>query len=149
MALGILTCCMQCPLYPLRWTPPSFTFIKSLISFDSSLHKVFGRFLCPGSFDNLEGLLTYKQTSLPITFGGVGFISTSTITPIACLRNSALVVSVIIVRFMVDQCIFLLEALARIDNNTFFFQQQLKAPCDVLPPLTYACFPPFEQLVGQ
>jgi hypothetical protein len=50
---------------------------------------------------------------------------------------------------MVDQRIFLLEVLARVDNNTFHFQQHLKATCDLLPPPTHACFPPFEQLIGQ
>ncbi len=140
---------VQFPLYLLRWTLPSFTFIKSFISFDSSFHKMFGHFLHPRSFDSLERLLAHKQASLPITFDGVGFISTSTITPIAYLGNWAFVVSIIVVRFMVDQCIFLLRALARIDNNTFHFQQQLKAACDLLPPPASACFPPFEQLFEQ
>jgi hypothetical protein len=49
---------------------------------------------------------------------------------------------------MVDQCIFLLEALIKIYNNKFPFQQ-LKARCDLLPPLAYACFPPFEQFIWQ
>jgi len=52
------------------------------------------------------------HTSFPITFGGVKLISTSTITPTTYLKSWALVVSIIIARFMIDQCPFLLEALA-------------------------------------
>jgi hypothetical protein len=52
------------------------------------------------------------HTSCPITFGGVKLISTSTITPIAYLKNWALVISVIVAKFMIDKCPFLLEALA-------------------------------------
>jgi hypothetical protein len=73
------------------------------------------------SFDGPERPLVRKQASLPITFGGVGFIPTSTIAPIAYLKSWALVVLIIDVRFMVDQCLFLLEALTRVDNNTFLF----------------------------
>jgi hypothetical protein len=50
---------------------------------------------------------------------------------------------------MVDQHFFLLEALAWIDNNTFPFQQHLKATCDLLPPPTHACLLPFERLIKQ
>jgi hypothetical protein len=49
---------------------------------------------------------------------------------------------------MVEQCPFLLEVLAWI-NNTFPFQQHLKATCDLLPPLARACLLPFEQLIKQ
>ncbi len=105
VAFGILICCfMQCPLYFLQCTPPSSTFIESFISFDSSFHKMFGCFLGPRSFDYLKGLLVHKKTSFPITFGGVGLILTSTITPLAYLGSWALVALVIIARFMVDQC---------------------------------------------
>jgi hypothetical protein len=80
VAFGILIrCFMQRPSYFLQRTTPSSTFIKSFISFDSSLHKVFGCFLGPGSFDSHEGFLIHKQASLPITFSGVEFISTFTI----------------------------------------------------------------------
>jgi hypothetical protein len=50
---------------------------------------------------------------------------------------------------MVDQRPFLLEILARIDNNTFPFQQDLKVACVLLLPLTRACFFLFEQLIKQ
>jgi hypothetical protein len=50
---------------------------------------------------------------------------------------------------MVDQCPFLLEALTQVDNNTFRFQQHLKVTCDLLPPPTYVCLLPFEQLIKQ
>jgi hypothetical protein len=63
-----------------------------------------------------------------------------TITPIAYLRNWALVDPIIATRFMIDQCPFLLEALTQVDNNTFPFQQHFKAKCDLLPPLACACF---------
>ncbi len=49
---------------------------------------------------------------------------------------------------MVDQRPFPLEALTRV-NNTFPFQQHIKATCDLLPPLARAWFFPFEQFIGQ
>jgi hypothetical protein len=67
--------------------------------------------LGPGSFDNPKRLLARKQASFLITFGGVGFILTSTITLASYLGNWALVISVIATSFMVDQRLFLLEAL--------------------------------------
>ncbi len=145
MAFGILICYfVQRPLYFLQCTPPFSTFIKSFISFDSSLHKVFGTLLGPRSFDNLERPLAHKQASLRIIFKGVELISTSIIAPIVYLRNWALVVSVIVVKFMVDQWLFFLEALARVNNNTFRFQQHIKITCDILSPPIHACFLPFE-----
>jgi hypothetical protein len=72
---------------------------------------VFGRLLGLGSFDSLKGPLVHKQTSFPITFGGVGLISTFTIAPTTYLGYWALVTLVIVVRFMVDQHPFFLEAL--------------------------------------
>jgi hypothetical protein len=100
---GILTCCfVQCPLYLLWCTPPSSTFTKSFISFNSSFLQMFGQLLGLGSFDSPKWPLTCKQTSLPITFNGVWFISTSTITPTTYLRNWALVTSIKANRFMVD-----------------------------------------------
>ncbi len=132
---------MQCPLYLLQCTHPFSTFIKSFISFDYFLLKVFGR-------DSLEKPLIPKQASFPITFGGVRFILTSTITHVAHLGNWAFVTSIIVVRFMINQCPFLLEALTWV-NNTFPFQQNLKVACYLLPPLARVCLPPFEQLIKQ
>jgi hypothetical protein len=50
---------------------------------------------------------------------------------------------------MFDQRFFLLEALVRVNNNTFSFQQHLKAACDLLPPLARACLSPFELIEQQ
>jgi hypothetical protein len=50
---------------------------------------------------------------------------------------------------MVNQRPFLLEALAQVDNNTFPFEQHLKATCDLLPPLACVSFPPFKQFIEQ
>jgi hypothetical protein len=73
---------------------------------------VFGHLLGPTSFDSLKRPLNCKQAFLPITFGGIGFIPTTIIALTTYLGNWALVVSIIIVKFMVDQCFFLLKALA-------------------------------------
>jgi len=108
-----------------------------------------GCFLGLGSFDSHEGFLIHKQAPLPITFSGVELISTFTIARTSYLRSWALVTSVIVVKFMVYQRPFLFEALARIDTNTFLFQQHLKVACDLLPPPARACLLPFEQLIGQ
>jgi hypothetical protein len=84
---------------------------------------MFERLLGPRSFDSPEGHLTHKQVFLPITLSGIDLIPTSTITPTTYLRNWALVALIIAVRFMVDQCPFLFEALMQVNNNTFPFQQ--------------------------
>jgi hypothetical protein len=57
--------------------------------------------------------------------------------------------SIITTKFMVNQCLFLFEALAWIDNNIFPFQQQLKAACDFLLPPTRAYTLLFEQFIEQ
>jgi hypothetical protein len=111
------------------------TFIDFLISFYFSLLQVFGHLLGPGSFDSPKRFLACKQSYIPITFGGIGLILTFIIGPTIYLRSWALVFSIIVVRLMVNQRPFFLEALVRIDNNTFLFQQHLKATCDLLPPL--------------
>jgi hypothetical protein len=82
---------------------------------------VFGCLLNLKSFDSLKKLLVCKQTSLPITFGGVKFISIATIALVAYLRNWAFITSIIAIRSMVDLNPFLLEALTQIDNNTCIF----------------------------
>ncbi len=64
------------------------------------------------------------------------------------IKKLILIISIAI-RFMVDQRPFLFEALARVDNNTFHFQQHFKVACDLLPPLTCTCFPPFKQPIKQ
>jgi hypothetical protein len=82
---------------------------------------MFGHLLGLRSFDSLEGPLTCKQVSLLITFSDIRLIPTTTITPTTYLKNWAFVASIIAHRFMVDQYPFLLEALTRVDNNTFPF----------------------------
>jgi len=150
VAFGILThCFVQWPSYLLRCTPPFSTFIKYFTSFYSSFFQVFGCFLGPWSFDNPKGLLTHKQGILLITFGGIGFIPTATIGPTTYLRNWALVASIIVIRFIVDQHPFLFEALAWVDNNTFPFQQHFKVACGLLLAAICTCFLSFEQLIGQ
>jgi hypothetical protein len=101
------------------------------------------------SFDSPKGPLVHKQTSFPITFGGIEIISTSTMTPTTYLKSWAFVVSIIVAKFMVDQCLFLLKALARVNNDTFPFKQHLKATCDLLSPASCACFFPFKQFIKQ
>jgi hypothetical protein len=76
-------------------------------------------------------------------------MSTATIDLTTYLGSWGFVVSIIVVRFIVDQRSFLLESLPWIDNNTFLFQQHLKATCDLLPPPIRACLPSFEQFIGQ
>jgi hypothetical protein len=72
---------------------------------------MFGHILGLRFFYNLEGPLARNQVSLPKTFVVISPISTTTITLVAYLRNSAFVASIIATRFMVDQHPFLLEAL--------------------------------------
>jgi len=117
----LIHCFMQRPSYLLRCASPTSTFIESFIYLYSSFHKTFGHLLGLRSFDIPKGPLVCKQTSLPITFDGVKLILTSIIAPTTYLRNWAFVISTIFAMFMVDQCPFLLEALAGVDNNTFPF----------------------------
>jgi len=122
VVFGILILCfVQHPSYILQCTPPFSTFTKSLISFDFSFLQMFGCLLDPRSFDSPKEPLAHKQTSLPITFITIKLILTSNIAPTTYLKNWALVVLVITIRFMVDQRPFFLEALARINNNSFPF----------------------------
>ncbi len=137
VAFGLLIhCFMQWPSYLLWCTPPFSTFIKFLVFFYSSILQVFGRLLGLGSFDSQEWFLVHKQVFLPIAFSGINFMSITTIAPMSYLKSWAFVASIITVRFMVNQRPFLLEALTWVNNNTFFFQQHLKAPCDLLLPPT-------------
>ncbi len=133
----------------LRCTHLSSTFIESFISFDSSLLQMFGHLLGLGSFDSPKGLIAHKQASLPIIFGGMKFILIVIIALIAYLGCWTFAASIIIVRFMVDQCPFLFETLTQINNNTFPFQKHLKVACDLLSPPARACFLSFEQLIRQ
>jgi hypothetical protein len=80
---------------------------------------VFGHLLGLKSFNNPKRPLTCKQTSLPITFGGIELIAIATITPTTYLGSWAFVIPMIVTRFMVDQCPFLFEALTKINNNNF------------------------------
>jgi hypothetical protein len=82
---------------------------------------MFGCLLDLKSINNPKGPLTCKQTFLPIAFSGIELIPITTITPTTYLGSWAFVILIIATRFMNDQCPFLLEALAKIDNNTFPF----------------------------
>jgi hypothetical protein len=82
---------------------------------------MFGHLLGPRSFDNPKILLARKQTFVRITFGGISFIPMATMALATYLGSWAFIASIIAMRFMITECPFLLEALARIDNNTFLF----------------------------
>jgi hypothetical protein len=92
------------------------------------------------SFDSLKGFLVCKQVFFLIIFGGIKFILTTTITPTSYLRSWALMASIIVAKFMVDQCPFLLKAITWVNYNTFPFQQHFKVTCDLLSPLARTCF---------
>jgi hypothetical protein len=63
------------------------------------------------SFDSLERTLTHKHASFPIVLGSIKFIPTITIAPTIYLGKWALIVSIIVVRFMVNQHPFIFETL--------------------------------------
>jgi len=95
--LSYLLCCTPTssifnPLFP--FTPPSFKCLD----------------LRSGCFDSLEIPLAHKHASFPITFGGIEFILTTTMVAAIYLRS--FVISIIVVRFVVNQHPFLLEVLA-------------------------------------
>jgi hypothetical protein len=103
-----------------------------------SFLQVFRHLLGLGSFDSPKNILTRKWAFLPITFNGIKFIPSTTITLTIYLRSWALVVSFIAVGFMIDQHPCLFETLIWIDN--FPFQQHFKVACDLLPFQVQACF---------
>jgi hypothetical protein len=72
---------------------------------------MFGHLLGLRPFDSLEGPLICKQAYLPMTFGGIKFIPTTTITPIAYLGSWAFMALIIVDKFMVDQRPFLLKTI--------------------------------------
>ncbi len=113
----LIYCFVQRLSYLLCCTPLYSIFIESLVSFDYFLLQMFGCLLGLGSFDNLEIPLVHKHAYLPITLGGIELIPTTTINVTILLKNY--ITLIIVVRFMINQRPFLLETLARIDNNTF------------------------------
>jgi hypothetical protein len=64
---------------------------------------MFRRFLGLGFFNSPKGLLVRKKTSLPIAFGEIGFVSITTIALATYLGSWTFVISIIIVRFMVEK----------------------------------------------
>jgi hypothetical protein len=66
---------------------------------------MFERLLGPKSFDNLKGALVCKQISILITFDGIEVILTIIIV-LAYLGYWDIVASIIVVRFIVNQCPF-------------------------------------------
>jgi len=66
---------------------PFSTFTESFTSFVSSLFQVFGRLLGPRFFDSPKGPLAHKKTFIPITFGGIKLILTTTIIPTSYLGD--------------------------------------------------------------
>jgi len=110
---------VQWPLYILRCTPLFSTFIKFIVSFDSSFLHTFEHLLSLWSFDSPKGHFTHKQVSIPIAFNDIELVSIGTIASTTYLGSWALVASIIVIRFTFDQRSFFLEALAQIDNNTF------------------------------
>ncbi len=119
MAFGIITCCfMQHPSCLLWCTPPSFTFIESFFYYYSFFLQMFKCLLGPRSFDSLKGPLICKPSSVPITFGGVMFILTSPIASTTYQKSWALITSVIVVRFIINQHPFFLKVLTQVNNNT-------------------------------
>jgi hypothetical protein len=138
---------VQWPSYLLHCTPSFFIFINSIVFFYLSFLQVFRCFLGWRSFDSLERVLAHKLAFFPITFNGIRFILTTTIALTTYLGSWALVASIIVARFMVNQHPCLFEAFTQVDN--YPFQRHFKSTCDLLPFQARACFPPFKQLIGQ
>ncbi len=94
---GILThCYVQRPLYLLHFTPPSPTFIDTLVSFDLSFLQMFRRLLDPRTFDSLKGPLAHKQAFLPIILSGIDLILIATIAQATYLGSWAFVAPIIV-----------------------------------------------------
>jgi hypothetical protein len=107
--------------------------------------QVFERLLGPGSFKYLEASLVCHQVSLPISNGGIGFISAKTIAPITYLGSWTLVVFVINSRFLFNSRPFLLEAIGASNLGSLPFEPHLKLFQKFIS--TATCLPLFEQLI--
>jgi hypothetical protein len=82
---------------------------------------MFGCLLGPWFFDSPKGPIVHKHASLLITLDGIEFIPMATITPTIYLGNWALITSIIVVRFIVNQQPFFLETLMQADNKKLPF----------------------------
>jgi hypothetical protein len=72
---------------------------------------MFGHLLGLGSFDSPKRFIAHKQASLPIIFDGIKFILIVIIALITYLKSWAFAISIIVARFMGDQCPIIFKAL--------------------------------------
>jgi len=88
--------------------PTPLKFRHQLASFDSILMQVFERLLNPCYFECLKVLLVCWHVSLPVFSGKISFIFAKTIVLIVYLGNWVLIMLIIVFRFLLDSCMFLL-----------------------------------------
>jgi hypothetical protein len=105
---------------------------------------VFERLVGLGSLDCFEAPLVCEHVALPISSGGVTLISSKVIVPTAYLRNWALVTPIIVSKFLLDFCMFLLKVISVSNLRPLPFQAHLKSMQELLPPGAVTCVPPFE-----
>jgi hypothetical protein len=89
----------------------------------------------------------HQQAFLPIFCGGINFISTKFIALVSYLGNWALVAPIITIKFLVDHCPFLLEAIGVNNFSPFPFHAHLKMAQKFLPPNLVGCIFHFMQFV--
>jgi hypothetical protein len=96
--------------------------------------EVFERFLGPSSLECLEAPFVPWHVVLLIYSGGIRLISSKVIVPFTYLRSWALVIIVIVSRFLLDSCPFLLEAIGVNGLGPFLFQAHIRLMQELLPP---------------
>jgi len=89
--------------------------------------------------DYLYALLMSQHVIFPISYGGFNLICTKLIALAAYLGNWALVAPIIVTKFLLDHCLFLLEAIGVSDFGPFPFQAHLKLAQEFLPSDIVAC----------
>ncbi len=87
------------------------------MAFDLTFMGVFGRLQGLGSFECPQVSLACWQIFFPISFGGVGFISSKVIMLVGYLVSWAFLAFFIALKFLVYSCPFLLKVI-RVSNSS-------------------------------
>jgi hypothetical protein len=92
VALGILSSCVTIrPSYFIWIIPLSSSFLSILTSFDKRIMQICGDIMGPRSWEFIQGSLMGHQAQLPISFGGISFLSMENYAPFAFLGSLVLV----------------------------------------------------------
>ncbi len=139
----LLMFCLEAFLFTSLF-PLLLGFQSKLIVFYSILMGIFEKLLGLGPLECPKALLIHQQVALPISSGGIGFISLEFIVLAIYLGSWALITLVIASKFLLDSHSFLLEAIGVSNLWPFPFQAHLKLTQELG---ATTCVPSLKQLV--